>query len=458
MARDVATIDFPASSSLIATLRDRAVILVMCGYLLFNWGFMQLRVPPGGGGGVPLGEIVLILSLATLHYGALLNRLSNTVLIVPFVLWWGYGVVRVLQGFNEHGMWALRDGVQVVESLYLLLGFAYMAQPEKFARFRQWFKWVIVIGVIYAMFYRFPDVIRAISPRITTANNVDISIIGNFTNTTVLLWLGAFYLLLFKSNRPWAIVLALVLLAYNLFMFQGRTLYLHFIFLFLFLSIFRSSLAGSAVIGAVGVLAVAALLPILGIELTGRLGAQVSLEFMFNHFMAIFGVAGSEEVAGAASGVDQRFEWWIKIWQDLTAGPVSLLTGLGYGVPLTDFGNVSGVIVREPHNSFISVFARGGLLGGVFWVWMHLLLLARWLGAMRMCADLGWNEARNWLLLIMVYFICIWTICLSQDGLEKPFNIIPYYFLWGVVLRLYHQLANGLIGPDAETEAYAETR
>jgi hypothetical protein len=43
----------------------------------------------------------------------------------------------------------------------------------------------------------------------------------------------------------------------------------------------------------------------------------------------------------------------------------------------------------------------------------------------------------------------LWVFSLGEDGFEKPYNIIPFYFLWGVVLRFGMLLDQGRIGPAA---------
>ena len=60
-------------------LRNNVVLVTVLLYLLFNWGFMQLRIPPVAGGGLPVGEIMLLLSLLTINYTGVLGRLSLTV-------------------------------------------------------------------------------------------------------------------------------------------------------------------------------------------------------------------------------------------------------------------------------------------------------------------------------------------------------------------------------------------
>ena len=98
-----------APPSVIDTWRNNLVLVVVFLYLLFNWGFMQLRIPPVAGGGLPIGEIVLLLSLMTINYTSVLGRMSYTVALVPFCIWWVFGVGRALFDFSQHGTWALRD-------------------------------------------------------------------------------------------------------------------------------------------------------------------------------------------------------------------------------------------------------------------------------------------------------------------------------------------------------------
>jgi O-antigen ligase len=114
----------------------------------------------------------------------------------------------------------------------------------------------------------------------------------------------------------------------------------------------------------------------------------------------------------------------------------SLLFGLGFGIPLTEKQVMAGVFIREPHNSYISVAARLGLLGIAAWLAMHLALLGAWLRAFRLHRDAGDRTGQNRLVLLLVFFASLWIIALAEDGFEKPFNTVPYYLAWGIVLRM----------------------
>jgi len=437
-------------------MRDNGVLIVVVLYLLLNWGFQQVRFPPVAGGGVPIGEIVLIMALATINYPKVLGRLSRTVHLLPFLLWWAFGVSRALIDFVDHGAWALRDAVHVIESLFLLLGFVFAAYPSTLERFFHWLPKLLLLGVIYGLLYPVREVLWSISPTITSGNGFQVPIIGSMASVPYILITAAFYLVFFHGNRMIANIGAVLLIGYTIATFQQRTLYLIMIAVSGFVVLYRRRAIGN--LGLLAYTSVLALLlvAILGVQIEGRLGATFSPEFLWHHFIAIFGVSSGEYevVSSAAAGVDQRLAWWQNIFQKVFADPFSALFGLGYGVILTDFHGSSGAAVREPHNSYISVIARTGLVGAICWVLMMLSLVQRWHLCFRDCRALGWRLGENRLMVLMVYFICIWVLAIGEDSFEKPYNTIPFYFLWGIVLRFSLLLSDGAIGPQAPHHAH----
>jgi O-antigen ligase len=442
----------PASASTLDRLRNNVVLITVLLYLLFNWGFMQLRIPPVAGGGLPVGEIVLLLSLMTINYTGVLGRLSLTVAIVPLGIWWTFGVGRALFDFGVHGTWALRDAAHVLESLFLLIGFVFAGDQKSLDRFFNWLPKLLVVCVLYGLLYPVRVEIWMLSPTITSGTGFNVPIIGAMTNTSILIVVASLYLILFHGNRLLPNLLAVLLLGYTIAIFQQRTLYLILISVFGFLALYRRSSIGNASFVAYVSVVLLLLVGLVGLQLEGRLGASFNIDFLFAHFLAIFGICDQSlpGVCSAAEGVGQRLEWWTSIINRMTEDPFSLLLGLGYGVVLTDFYGSQGAAVREPHNSYITVLARTGIVGAVCWVLIMLSMVRRWHVTFRMCRALRWREGENRLLIMMVFFICMWVLAIGEDGFEKPYNIIPFYFFWGIVLRFSLLLERGQIGPEAE--------
>jgi O-antigen ligase len=442
----------PATVSWMETLRNVTVLVVVCLYLLFNWGFMQLRVPPTAGSGLPIGEMVLMMYLVTINYSGVLGRLSQTVAILPFMVWWTFGLGRAMFDFTQHGAWALRDAAHVLESLFLLVGFVFAGDPKSFDRFFGWLPKLLAISVIYGLLYPIRVEIWNLSPTIMSGSGYPAPILGSMANTPQLMIMAAIYLMLYRSDRLLANVVAVLIIGYTLAIFQARTLYLIMIAVFGFIVFYRRSTISNLSLLVILSGFLLALVALVGLHVEGRLGADFGPGFLVAHFLAIFGICDPSYpgVCSAAEGVDQRLEWWTKIYDSMIKDPFSLLLGLGYGLPLTDFHGASGAEVREPHNSYLSVIARTGIVGVICWTIMMAELLRRWHNTFMRCRLLRWREGENRLLVLMVFFICTWVLALGEDGFEKPYNIIPFYFFWGIVLRFSLLLERHQIGPAAE--------
>lgn len=431
----------------IARLRDNALLWIFALYLIMNQGFMQVRIPPGGASGVPIGELVLIGALVSINHGKTLPEFARTVFVLPFVLWWGLGLSRALLGFSEYGFWALRDAVHVIESLFVYVGFAFALNPQSTERFFRWIKILMIVAGVYVLFYPFSETLQSFSPQLMAAAGEERALFFQYQGFfCVGLWVAA-YLLIFHARgaRPGAFLLAGALVAFLVIFFQARTLYLQIFTLSLLFILFKRQAFGKiTLIVLLGVTAIA-VLPLLNLEIATRFGGALSLEFFTKHFLTTFGEA-AKGVEGAAYGTNLRVFWWRDILSDVTGDPLKFLFGLGYGFPLVKFFAYE-IQVREPHNSYVSILGRIGTLGVVSFVWMQAVLFARWGAAYRACKRLDWQLGANRLLFLLCFFAIVLLMATTEDGFEKPFFTIPYYFCWGVMLAIARNVKEGVYVP-----------
>jgi len=430
---------------MVAPLRNRILLVIIGLYMLLNHGFMQVRIPPIGGGGVPIGEIVLIFSLATINYLVVFRDLSEILLLVPFVLWWVVGIGQALAQVPEYGFWALRDASPVIESLFLIVGFAFAARTETLEKFFGWLPRIIAFGCLYALLYPWREALAGLSPTITAGAGYETHLLFHFQGVSNLLIMAFCYILLF-GRRTWLeYALAFSVLAFAVFMWQARTIYLQVIAVYILFFAFRRDAFHRGLLAVVVMILFLLVVPIIGWKIVGRLDQPASFEFISNHILAIFGIERAG-VEGAASGVPLRIGWWTDLYNSWTGSLGNTFFGIGYGIPLTNFTGGTGAVVREPHNSYISILARIGLIGAISFCWMHFMLLRAWWRGYRQCEDLEWSEGQNRFLLLLVSFVLIWVEALGEDAFEKPFFAIPYYFFWGVVIRLTWHLARAVKG------------
>lgn len=420
--------------------RNNLLLIVVGLYLLLNDGFMQLRIPPAAGHGIPIGELVLLFSILTINYDVLLPRISIIVLLLPFMIWWSVGLSHAFMAIPEYGFWAFRDASHVIESLFLVIGFTFAEHQQMLERFFNWLKKIFIIVCIYTLSYPFSEILQPLSPKLVAGAGYEMPLLFNYGQTSSDLLIITSYYLIFSSSRVFPYFVAIFLLGFAIFMFQARTIYLQIIAVSSLLVVYRSSSFLRVITMIIVLVGFLATMPMVGLHFKGRL-REVSLDFLINHFLAIGGVE-NEGVEGAARGVPQRLGWWSDLYERWTADARTFVFGLGYGFPLINFRQHEGIVVREPHNSYVSIMARLGLLGSLAFIWMHTLLLRVWYHTYRACSHMGWHEGENRLLMLMMFFILIWISAIGEDAFEKPFCAIPYYFFWGIVLRMNWHLSN----------------
>ncbi len=381
---------------------------------------------------MPIGEILLLISFCfIIKDSKYLPQFANNIIFIPFFLWWGLGFGRLILSLPEHGMWAIRDATHLIESLFLWVGFVFAASPGAIDRLFVWWPRILMMGVLYAFTYPFSEELIPYSPTLTAAAGYTANILFTYNTSAVLILCESVRRIIGKFGEP---IIPSLLIAFTVALFQARTIYLQIFAVMILLFWFRPKAFGNMGVALIVGLVSFGLINAFGIEIKGRLGESMSLDFLVRHLGAIAGVE-SAGVEGAARGVGQRLGWWKDIYDRLMESPANLLFGLGYGFPLVDFANPIGTPVREPHNSFISILGRIGLYGAVFFIWGHVLLVRAWYKAFNLCRQAGHKIGEERLFLLLIYIVLIWVYSFGEDAFEKPFLAIPYYFFWGVILK-----------------------
>jgi hypothetical protein len=419
-----------------------AFLAILAGYLLFNYQFMQLRIPPVGFG-LPLGEVLLIVVLLSTDVPRVLLRMNAAVFLFPFLVWWSWGLARFVFDTTTQGFWAFRDSTQLIESFFLIAGFTVAGQPHTIARLARWLRFIIIFSCLYGLLVVFETEIVAISPTLPGASGQAIPIFATFANTgTLLLWGACFWMIQPHQSRAMHIRYVLAagfLMAFVLVVLQARTTYLQLLALAGLMLVCRPRVLGPMAFGIPLLFMLLIVISAFDFRISGRLTTEISLSFFVDHILSIFGI-GSGVLTAAADGVDLRLGWWYRIYDQLTADEVTLITGLGFGIPLTNFSDTLGVTTREPHNSVISVTARLGLIGIFAWIWMQVELFRAGFRAFRDCRRTGRTDLANLILVVLAFAVLVLSSCFGEDTMEKPYYAIPYYAFWGVALRIAYQL------------------
>lgn len=419
----------------------RKIILWMVGcYLVLNVGFMYVRIPPVGPG-IPIGELILVFSLLALNQLIVIPRMSKEVWMFPIVVWWAYSLIRALYDIRVGGAWALRDASQEIESLYLIVGFWLVNRTIYLRYFFRWLPRLLVVIGLYSLIFPVAKTLQGYSPSVPGMNASVRTLLFQVVGTPSLALWSAAWLLMSRPGEHGSHIrmrhlAACFLVAYTAAFSQERTVYMQIIALaFLFLAVRRKVAFRWIMILILGAGLIAAV-SVSGISIKGRVGHKISLDFIVHHFESSSGQGeAGEGTGGTAGSVAQRFGFWRHILIKMESSPSNMAFGLGFGIPLTNFNAAKDILVREPHNSYISVWARLGVFGISLWLLMQTLLLRNWWKSYRLTRRMNWVEDQQNLFLLLIYWVLILVFAIAEPGLEMPFLAIPYYFFFGVMLR-----------------------
>ena len=444
--------DRPAAfAARVIKLRSALTLLIVGLYLVLDWGFMLLRLPPGSDFGVPSGELLILIYLVTLPFDIwLLGAFAAAAPLAPLLVWWSIGGMRVAIGAASYGGWAFRDATSLIESSFLWIGFLVVAYAPDTQAIWRWFDKVLTAGLLVALTYPFRSSIQALSPKITAVAGTPSPLFFSYTLSGLMTLTAVLRAVICEQRLFGYPVAALggLFVIYVAALLQERTVYLQAFLVLGLVFVAQPSRAldrlSPMLLGLMaGVLVLAAVLAS-GISIPGRFGENITIGFYLDHFAAIWG-AGADDASsaahGSAVGVGQRMLWWGAIWRELLSSGYNLIFGLGYGTSLVALAHDPSIAlsVREPHNSLMSSLGRTGLVGLLAYMSLHVCLI--WTVISAYC-ERTWAEegsAKRWLLVALGFLLMCWLDAMGEDAFEKPFVAIPYYFLCGAVLNLHYR-------------------
>jgi O-antigen ligase len=354
--------------------------VLMFGYIAGNRGFAQLSLS----GNLPLfpAEIGLAVTLPLLIWHSSRTRQlpwQHNEINFALMAWIAIGCVRILWDVRAHGAAALRDFAMVYYAFFF-----FVAQRATGAdNGAKWFQRVLltasaVMLPLYVLFQNFPEFfISTLTVRGSPLIFFKGDLAGTFLSIGSLAW---FFHYEKRTGRWWSLMLSLAM-AGSMVATNNRAsmLALAIPTTLLALSGRTRLLKVFMVAGIVTALAVA-----LWTQLSGRPWRDSPLVGVYERIVSIVDFEGArnyQSTSAEPKGDNNRFRtvWWSTVITETTqANP---WTGLGFGHDLADNflkayypDSDEQFTARSPHNFFITVYARTGLIGLVAFV--SLIVLA----------------------------------------------------------------------------------
>jgi hypothetical protein len=279
-------------------------------------------------------------------------------------------------GLFTHGIWAVRDASNQIDSISYFAALI-MFSKINIENIRSKLFAVIVVGLCLEMLDRI-----YLGPlyvdKIKISAFQDVSLFGGTIGSSVIVFTGLWIGINFHDKNKLLPSLLIIISLALILLHQNRYLYVSLIvtsFVYLLILKKYKFIIKGALLVYVLMYITSAVLNMVGDDIiaSGRLikysKSNIELSGIIEHLNTGYGVE-SNIYNGSAGGLEQRIGWWVTIYNKLILDSHSFLLGLGFGIPLTD--DVVTTVIREPHNSYVSVFARTGLI--MFSLWIYFII------------------------------------------------------------------------------------
>ena len=400
------------------------LVVLIAGNIILGFGFANLGLRVGGLP-LPLTEVLLLplVGLAALRLRSLKELGWPGVFLVGFLV---VSTLRLLASLHDWGPLALRDYTTALEALSLLVGF-WAVREYGLGRWIQTWRVVLLFLLLYASLIPLQEGLASMGPVVGLQRPVPL--LGQFSSAGIGISAALLFFYLFSERSRsyllgvWCIVLLAVI--------QFRGLYFAVPLAILFSATASPRIAAVATFRFAVGLGIAALALILLSPLipSGRVG-PITPAFYTSHISTIIGVDGP-----AAGTIENRIKWAGDVWDKVSAKPANLVVGLGLGPDLIpSHRGLQGQLVRKPHNDYLEIFARTGIIGLLLWVGLLATPLARIWSVVRKKRVHGAEVTfLVWVLTLAAVYLFVSAF---QPLMAFPYGTIPLFTSLGMALAV----------------------
>lgn len=399
----------------------------------FGYVYMNITIA-----GIPINEILLVTGL--LFCSPLMPIvLSKFPVIKPILFWSILFVPFVLWGITKYGMWALRDASQLIEVWWIPLSIVafYQIKENDLKKYLNLFV-ILAIGKIIIQFIGLAGlfIIRGLHRDLDLFES---SSTGMVFIANILFWGYV------TGIHKHLIVIPIYVL--GIVLGQSRSgifsiILMSLVYLFITKVKLNLILKMSSFIFIL-VLAYSLLINIPQLSEHAKFKKLLTFEEYYELMLSTTGESDTFE--GSAAGVEQRKSWENEIFKKANESISVLFTGQGFGMELTDLIGEEGNPVREPHNSYLSVFARSGIFGLIIWLAFHLSLNYKIIGFLYRNSELiKQNFKVKYLFVCYLSLINMYVIALTQPGFENPYWAVPAFIVIGGIIFIHKKAINDL--------------
>jgi hypothetical protein len=416
------------------------VLVALTFFVVLNYGFENFSLVLGGMH-LLVGELLMFAALGLAVFGPQTRLLLMAFREPPAICLLGLlflALIHLAADIPRYGLFAIRDSAKYIEAVFLCLGYLWGSQKRYTSLLLKWLFVLYIVNLVYCCTFPWAKRLFYWSPEVGIFHPV--ALVGQYQESGLYLLTGAIFCTWLAGSvvtwPRWVLVSLATAQLCGLAVLQTRSMYVGIVVVLVLLCLLRETtrmfqFARLLPWAAGGVLGLVLMISGLGIQLQGRVG-PVGLPFLEEHARSVLALGDERTRMGQDS---DRTQWYSDIWERENSSPSRMIFGEGFGQPLVDFQNEEGIAVREPHNSSLSVFARLGILGLSIWLLFVLLVLRRFVRAIRgrIWAD---DRISRLTLFLFLYFALSLLLTCVQPALEFSHVALPFFFLVGCALGM----------------------
>ena len=406
----------------------------MFSNFFFGWAFQNFTISF-----VPIVYVFLLLLLLNSKLSTNFKILQDVGLLNIFLFYLMYNLVKLSINYFEYGLVAIRDGTFVLDSLFILVSLSFFSSIEP--TITKILKICFLYSFMFILFWFIRDSVIFLSPTITSPLGGQTNLFFNFSTINVTCGFFAFYSYLFLDSNNKKFIYFLFFLIFSLILVPKRMIYVWYISAFLYL-IFIDKKNINFTFKLLSVFIVFYIIDLIGIFSIFKVKGINFFDFFKNHLLSTisnYEISNTDDFfVGTQSTVTWRIDKWTKTISNVMATFNTFLFGLPFGVSLTDFYNNQGIQTREPHNLYITIFARTGLIGSILFSILHFKIIKILYKVYKKSLILKNQTINKLMILFTIYILFIFGGGgISSSILSATYHSTQFYLFAGIWISIY---------------------
>ena len=413
------------------------MLFIVFSNFFFGWAFQNFTISF-----VPIVYVFLLLLLLNSKLSTNLKILQDVGLLNIFLFYLMYNLVKLSINYFEYGLVAIRDGTFVLDSLFILVSLSFFSSIEP--TITKILKICFLYSFMFILFWFIRDSVIFLSPTITSPLGGQTNLFFNFSTINVTCGFFAFYSYLFLDSNNKKFIYFLFFLIFSLILLPKRMIYIWYISAFLYL-IFIDKKNINFTFKLLSVFIVFYIIDLIGIFSIFKVKGIDFFDFFKSHLLSTIPTYEINNIddffVGTQSTVSWRIDKWTKTISNVMTTFNTFLFGLPFGVSLTDFYNTQGMQTREPHNLYITIFARTGLIGSILFSILHFKIIKILYKAYIKSLILKNKATNKLMILFMMYVLFIFGGGgISSSILSATYHSTQFYLFVGIWISIYFKL------------------